>query len=50
MILTNNRPAWAHFRRYDMKAIEIGKIARTAEHKRMFERKGFKMTGETLVV
>ena len=33
-----------------MKAIEIGKIARTAEHKRMFERKGFKMTGETLVV
>ena len=33
-----------------MKAIKIGTIARTAEHKRMFERKGFKMTGDTLVI
>ena len=33
-----------------MKAISIGKIAKTAEHKRMFERRGFKMTGDTLVI
>lgn len=33
-----------------LKALEIGKIERTAEHKKMFERKGFKMTGETLLI